>query len=182
MSASADIEQLRDLQDDVPEDYVPPQRPLRIYIAGPMGGLPEYNYPAFHAAAQKVRAAGFEVINPAEADLFFGPPGNVPRESYLRLAMTNVGMCDAIYLLPGWQESGGALLELHLAQELGLNVVIDINVEAGVLYLAHIPFHFRLVQQGTGEVMQRGQKASVYHQVARYLEGLAARFLSWFIR
>ena len=38
----------------------------RIYLAGPMTGLPEYNYPAFHAEAARLRGLGFHVENPAE--------------------------------------------------------------------------------------------------------------------
>lgn len=45
----------------------------RIYISGPMTGLSEYNYPAFHAAAQALREAGYHVTNPAENGL---PPAD----------------------------------------------------------------------------------------------------------
>lgn len=38
----------------------------RIYIAGPMTGLPELNFPAFHAAAKVLRAQGHHVENPAK--------------------------------------------------------------------------------------------------------------------
>ena len=38
----------------------------RIYIAGPMTGLPALNFPAFHAAASALRALGHQVVNPAE--------------------------------------------------------------------------------------------------------------------
>ena len=41
-------------------------KPLKIYCAGPMTGLPELNFPAFHAEAARLRAFGYEVINPAE--------------------------------------------------------------------------------------------------------------------
>ena len=39
----------------------------RIYVAGPMTGLPELNYPAFNAAADRLRARGWHVENPAES-------------------------------------------------------------------------------------------------------------------
>ena len=39
---------------------------MRIYVAGPMTGHPELNFPAFHAAATELRALGHHVENPAE--------------------------------------------------------------------------------------------------------------------
>lgn len=38
----------------------------RIYIAGPMTGLPDNNYPAFHEAAARLRKRCWHVENPAE--------------------------------------------------------------------------------------------------------------------
>lgn len=38
----------------------------RIYISGPMSGMPEHNFPAFNAEAARLRALGYDVVNPAE--------------------------------------------------------------------------------------------------------------------
>lgn len=89
----------------------------RIYIAGPMTGHDDHNFPAFHAAADRFRQAGWEVANPAEN---FGGRTDLPREAYLRTDITMLAQCDAIALLPGWERSAGATLEAVLARELGL--------------------------------------------------------------
>lgn len=86
----------------------------RIYIAGPMSGFPENNYPAFNAEAARLRAIGYHVENPAEN------PEQVDWQSYMRVAITQLVKCDAIALLPGWQSSRGALIENGLAISLGI--------------------------------------------------------------
>lgn len=92
----------------------------RIYLAGPMRGLPDYNYPAFHAAAEDLRSKGQEVLNPAE---FFGGDQTLPVEEYLRYDIQQVMTVQELWVLPGWQESHGARLEVAVAQALGIPVV-----------------------------------------------------------
>jgi hypothetical protein len=87
---------------------------MRLYIAGPMSGLPEYNYPAFHAAEADLRAAGHYVLNPArnpECDSW---------EGYMRAAIRQVIQADAVAFLPGSHNSRGARLELTIAAALGM--------------------------------------------------------------
>lgn len=87
-----------------------------VYVSGPMTGLPEYNYPAFHAAADALRAAGFGVENPAENE---APPCG-SWAGYMRRAIHQVARSHALYMLEGWEASRGARLEVHIALELGL--------------------------------------------------------------
>ena len=91
----------------------------RIYVAGPMSGLPDFNYPAFHAEAKRLRNAGWHVENPAENP----PPPCGSWEGYMRLALAQLVTCDAITLLPGWTRSKGACIEHFVAVHLGLAVV-----------------------------------------------------------
>lgn len=92
-----------------------------IYISGPMTGLPDLNFPAFHAAAKRWRDLGHEVRNPAEIN----PDSSMSWEMCLRADVRALCDCDTIVLLPGWEKSKGAHLELHIAHRLGMDVVIS---------------------------------------------------------
>jgi hypothetical protein len=102
----------------------------KIYIAGPMTGYPEFNFPAFHAAAAKLRKEGWIVFNPAEKDEEIEldaeayKTGDAAkaikngfdfREAYL-WDIERVIEGDAIYMLPGWEKSAGACGEIAVAR------------------------------------------------------------------
>ena len=106
-----------------------------LYLSGPMSGLPENNYPAFHAAASALRAAGYRVVNPAELH----PHGWYRRimarvfsalmrrahpapswSEYMRADLAALLRCHAIVTLPGWESSKGARCEVAIASELGM--------------------------------------------------------------
>lgn len=90
----------------------------KIYLAGPMSGLPDYNYPAFGAAADKLRAHGHEVLNPADNPV---PPCG-SWAGYMRMALAQLVQCECIVLLPGWDVSKGAVVEYELAKVLSMEV------------------------------------------------------------
>lgn len=90
----------------------------RIYIAGPMTGLPEFNYPAFNQEAARLRSLGYEVANPAENP----EPPCKSWLGYMRMALGQLVNCDIVALLPGWQDSKGARIEQRLAIDLGLRI------------------------------------------------------------
>ena len=92
---------------------------MKLYIAGPMTGLPEFNYPAFFDAAHRLEAVGVEPINPARID---GREGCSSWLDYMRASLRDVAECDGIAVLPGWQDSRGAALEVHIARSLDLPV------------------------------------------------------------
>lgn len=89
------------------------------YLAGPMTGIAEFNFPAFHAAAANLRAMGFEIINPAEN---FGGDVTLPYDTYINEALRQVNSADAIIRLPGWEDSNGVRKECELATELGRRI------------------------------------------------------------
>ena len=93
----------------------------KIYIAGPMTGLPELNFPAFHAEAAWLRAMGHEVVNPAEINA----DPKAKWEDCMRADIAQLVTCDGIHLLAGWQASRGATLEHHIASALGLIITLS---------------------------------------------------------
>jgi len=95
------------------------ERGSRIYIAGPMTGLPDLNFPAFNAAAVKLRSGGWHVENPAE----HGVVPSAEWGDYLRWDLARMMTCGTIYLLPGWEKSKGARLEHQVATALGMPVL-----------------------------------------------------------
>jgi len=88
-----------------------------LYIAGPMSGLPEYNYPAFNYAAGELRVAGFEVENPADNTI-----ESEDYHDYLRAGLAQLLRCDGVAVLEDWWLSGGARWEVTTAGILGLPV------------------------------------------------------------
>ncbi len=94
---------------------------MKLYLAGPMSGYKDLNFPAFHEAAAKLRAKGHMVFNPAETD--FGRPEKevTHREA---LAVDLVWIChhaEGMALLPGWRLSKGAQAEFGVALAIGMD-------------------------------------------------------------
>lgn len=89
----------------------------RVYIAGPMTGVPHSNYPAFNAAAAAWRAKGWDVENPAE---HFGGDESRTYIEYVDVDIVALKTCDAIALLPGWDgpNSRGSVWERAIARHL----------------------------------------------------------------
>lgn len=114
---------------------------MKIYLAGPMRGIPEFNFPAFFAATVELRAAGHEVFNPAEKDnekhgtdiskgnmegredVAASQHGFSLREALGADLAWICAEADAIALLPGWRNSKGATAEHATAVALGLRVI-----------------------------------------------------------
>lgn len=102
---------------------------MTIYLAGPMTGLPQFNFPAFDAAAEMLAAQGHTVFNPAQMDrdVGFDPATTVVSKEFLRDALRRdlsaICNCDAVAMLPGWEQSGGARVEWTLATHLGLEIL-----------------------------------------------------------
>ena len=99
-----------------------------IYISGPMSSIADNNFPAFREAAKVLRDQGHRVVSPHELHMYSeienGWAYYVRRDLLILLER-----CDSIAMLPGWSLSKGAMLEHHVAFELGFKVYQFINGE-----------------------------------------------------
>lgn len=85
----------------------------RLYVAGPMSGYPENNYPEFNRAANTLRELGYGVVNPAE---YGAPKGKrVHYVDLLREDLRHMLDCDGVAVLENWWESAGARNEVQVA-------------------------------------------------------------------
>jgi hypothetical protein len=91
---------------------------VKLYLAGPMTGIPDFNFPRFHAEAARLRALGYEVVNPAE----LVPDTAAGWTFCMRKDIEALLSCSGIALMPGRHKSRGALLEHHIARSLEMHV------------------------------------------------------------
>lgn len=85
-----------------------------------MTGIENLNRTAFDEAEKTLQNQGCRVINPAKV----APIGGTEWEHYMRGDIRELCLCDAMALLPGWQASKGAQLEVHIAHRLGIEIII----------------------------------------------------------
>ena len=91
----------------------------RLYLAGPMSGHTDYNHPLFNRAARLLRDQGYDVFNPAETK---GGDTSQPRSFYMRLDIPALMESEGVAVLPGWEQSRGASLEVWIAIDLDIPV------------------------------------------------------------
>lgn len=102
---------------------------MKLYLAGPMTGYKDLNFPHFHAVADLLRRQGHEVINPAEVN----SDPTMAWEDCMRKDIAVLVTCEGIALLDGWEKSRGATLEHHIARSLSMHVLCAYELtETGV--------------------------------------------------
>ena len=91
----------------------------RLYLCGPITGMPNRNRDAFNDAESALRSAGFDVFNP----VCNGLPVDAPWEQHMRTDIIQMMQCDALAVLPGAHYSRGAKIEIELAMQLKIQPV-----------------------------------------------------------
>lgn len=92
---------------------------MRVYISGPITGTQDYER-RFAEAEMRLRACGYDVVNPVRLNGIV--PSGTDWEGYMRLSICLLGLCDRIYMLPGWKKSRGACMEYGYALGHGIAV------------------------------------------------------------
>lgn len=103
-------------------DYVIPEDTKdmkKIYIAGPMRYIDNFNFPAFLETEALLKDKGFIVFNPCRNPL------GLSLKDLMQVDMLLISQCDAIYMLQGWEESSGAFTEKTYAKMIGLEVIYE---------------------------------------------------------
>ena len=86
-----------------------------VYISGSITNNPNYKED-FEKAEKNLLKDYDSVINPTKLPVFHDKTW----ESYMKTTLAELLECDAIFMVKGWQESRGAVIEYNLASELGL--------------------------------------------------------------
>jgi hypothetical protein len=112
---------------------------MHYYVCGPMRGIAKFNFPTFDSVAEDLRRVGHQVSNPADHDRETYPgitrwdgfeAGDISKCPQFDLAqamrwdLEQVLKADAIVLLPGWEKSRGAAIEIVMAKAAGKDVLV----------------------------------------------------------
>ena len=86
---------------------------MKVYVSGPMTGIPDLNFPLFRRVTDALRAMGHEVVSPVETN-------DDPNAQWLDCIAADVLSmrgCRAICFLPGYERSKGARIEAIVAEQ-----------------------------------------------------------------
>lgn len=90
----------------------------KVYIAGPITGVPDYRI-KFAAAAAELRRKEDIVFNPATM------PAGLPGEAYMPICYAMMDACDTVFFLAGWRNSKGAQLEMEYAAAKNMKIIFQ---------------------------------------------------------
>jgi len=99
------------------------RKPKLIYIAGKVSGRKRVEYiRQFAKYQEELEDQGFQVWNPVE-QVVIAQIELCSWEVIMKFCIANMVVCDEVHMLPGWNESRGAIIERDLAMRLGMKVV-----------------------------------------------------------
>jgi len=113
----------------------------RVYISGPITGQEDGNKKAFKEAEMKFRDMNFDAINPHELHgTDWEAEWNEKLEQrkitvlehwagYMKTDIQALVKCDFVALLPNWESSKGANIEIAIAKSLGMPIINALDMQ-----------------------------------------------------
>ena len=94
----------------------------KIYISGKITGLDyETALRNFNEAEEFLKLAGHEIVNPMRIE----HNHDKTWESYMKVDLIEMLKCDVVYMLKGWYNSKGAVMEFDIAQKLKIQILFQ---------------------------------------------------------
>lgn len=90
---------------------------MRVYISGPITGTEDYIV-QFWTIDRELKEAGYDVINPAKVCARL--PVDFSHDDYMHVCFAMLDLCDAIFMLDGWEQSDGATREAAYASAMNI--------------------------------------------------------------
>lgn len=99
---------------------------MKIYISGKITGLDLTQAKSFfREASLNLTAQGSHAVNPMSEVSYYADRS---WSDYMADAIKLLLDCDAIFMLKNWEDSKGAKLEYHIAKELGLKILYEVQL------------------------------------------------------
>lgn len=92
---------------------------MKVYISGPITGTTDY-MERFAQIERRLMRSGYTVVNPAKVNAKL--PADTTHAEYMEMSFTMLDMCDAIFMMNGWQQSRGAGMEFDRAVRNGMTI------------------------------------------------------------
>lgn len=109
--------------------------PIKLFISGPMTGLPNYNFDRFNEVEAEIRGGNprIEIVNPVTICRRFKKELVLSDkrvfDAMIAEQQKEERTCNAILLLDGWQKSKGVRLELKTAIECGMDILLEGDIQ-----------------------------------------------------
>lgn len=97
---------------------------MKVYISGPITGTTDY-MERFRSIEERMAAAGIVAINPAKVNAQL--PGTLSHAEYMKTSIAMLDMCEAVYMMAGWQQSKGCNIEFEYACEHGIAIYFEVG-------------------------------------------------------
>ena len=102
---------------------------MKVYLSGPITNDPYYEI-KFKKAELFFRQSGYCVINPVQISVEIMKKNQKANYKDFMIADVNaLFSCDAIVMLPGWEDSPGARAEYALAKSIKMETIEYFPVE-----------------------------------------------------